>query len=203
VQAADALPRTFFARSPVTVARELLGMTLVHESPDGLVAGRLVETEAYDGPDDRASHARFGRTSRTAPMFGPAGHAYVFLVYGLHECLNVVTGTAGEPGAVLLRAAAPLVGLDLMRRRRGRPHEPDARLAAGPGRLGVAFAVGRRFSGADLLDGPLRIVSAIAEPGEPRRTIVAGPRIGVAYAGEPWTSVPWRFVVSGDPSVSR
>lgn len=176
------------------------------------MAGRIVEVEAYDGPDDRASHARFGRTARTAPMFGPPGHAYVFLVYGLHECLNVVTGSAGEPGAVLLRAAAPVAGLELMRARRGRPHEADARLAAGPGRLGVAFAVGRRFSGADLTTGPLRLVSgdavgagfaALARRRSGTQVIAAGPRIGVAYAGEPWTSVPWRFRLAGDASVSR
>ena len=171
------------------------------------MAGRLVEVEAYDGPEDRASHARFGRTARTAPMFGPPGHAYVYLVYGLHDCLNVVVGSDGEPGAVLLRAAAPVAGLELMRRRRGRQHEPDARLAAGPGRLGVAFAVDRRSSGADLTVGPLRIISGRVldadAPAETAPRIAAGPRIGVAYAGEPWTTVPWRFHLAGDPSVSR
>jgi len=183
---------------------------LVHDAGDGLVAARLVEVEAYDGPEDRASHARFGRTSRTAPMFGPPGHAYVFLVYGLHHCLNVVTGADGRPGAVLLRAAAPLAGIDLMRRRRGRPHEPDARLAAGPGRLGAAFAIDRGFNGADLTIGPLRLVAADAAMGAADAAlggvsapVVRGPRIGVAYAGEPWASIPWRFHAAGDLSVSR
>ena len=136
-------------------------------------------------------------------MFGPPGHAYVFLVYGLHECLNVVTGADGEPGAVLLRAVAPLLGLELMRSRRGRPHEPDARLASGPGRLGVAFAIDRAFSGADLNSGPLRILPRDVVP--PDRPMVAtrGPRVGVAYAREPWASMPWRFLLAGDPSVSR
>jgi DNA-3-methyladenine glycosylase len=145
-------------------------------------------------------------------MFGPPGHAYVFLVYGLHDCLNVVTGARDEPGAILLRAAAPLAGLEIMRAHRGRPHESDERLAAGPGRLGVAFGVDRRFSGADLIDGPLRLLPAGTLGGassDGQRTasvepsIVAGRRIGVAYAGEPWVSVPWRFHLAGDPSVSR
>lgn len=197
------------------MAPDLLDTILLHDAPEGLVAARLVEVEAYDGPEDRASHARFGSTARTAPMFGRAGHAYVFLVYGLHHCLNVVTGDPGQPGAVLLRAAAPVAGAELMRTRRGRPHESDARLAAGPGRLGAAFGVDRRFSGADLTRGALRLVDASAlagseldgapvrHPAAPRRATVAGPRIGVAYAGEPWTSVPWRFHLAGDASVSR
>ena len=146
-------------------------------------------------------------------MFGPPGHAYVFLVYGLHECLNVVTGADGEPGAVLLRAVAPLLGLELMRSRRGRPHEPDARLASGPGRLGVAFAIDRTFNGGDLTHGPLRllpgdvllgdVLPSDVPPAPGPASVVAGPRIGVAYAGEPWISVPWRFHLVGDPSVSR
>ena len=137
-------------------------------------------------------------------MFGPPGHAYVFLVYGMHHCLNVVTGAAGEAGAVLLRAAAPVAGVALMRARRGRPHEPAWRLAAGPGRLGAAFAIDRRLDGADLTSGRLRLVRADALPSPSGGgAVVAGPRVGVAYAGEPWASLPWRFVARGDPSVSR
>jgi DNA-3-methyladenine glycosylase len=137
-------------------------------------------------------------------MFGPPGHAYVYLVYGLHHCLNVVTGRSDEAGAVLLRAAAPLAGIELMRARRGSPHEPDARLAAGPGRLGAAFAIERGLSGADLAAGPLRVLRATAVGAAPHRAaILTGPRIGVAYAGEPWASLPWRFRLEGDPSVSR
>jgi len=190
------------------VAEALIGTVLVHEDAAGLVAGRVVETEAYDGPRDRASHARFGRTARTSPMFGPPGHAYVYLVYGLHHCHNVVNGALDDPlsakdaGAVLLRAAAPLAGLEVMRARRGRPHEPDARLAAGPGRLGVAFGIDRTFSGVDLTGGALRILPADVAPPGPT-AILRGPRIGVVYAGEPWVSLPWRFHRAGDPSVSR
>jgi DNA-3-methyladenine glycosylase len=170
----------------------------------GFVAGRIVEVEAYDGPEDRASHARAGRTERTAPMFGPPGHAYVYLVYGLHHCLNVVTGASDQAGAVLLRAVAPVAGIELMRTRRGSPHEPDERLAAGPGRLGAAFAIERGLSGADLTAGALRLLPATAlQTASDRAAIVAGPRVGVAYAGEPWASLPWRFRLEGDPSVSR
>lgn len=191
------------------MAPELLGTILVHEvaaglGTDGVVAGRIVEVEAYDGPEDRASHARAGRTPRTAPMFGPPGHAYVYLVYGLHHCLNVVTGPSDEAGAVLLRAAAPLAGIELMRARRGVPLEPDERLAAGPGRLGAAFAIERGLSGADLTAGALRLLPrSTLEAAPDRAAILAGPRIGVAYAGEPWASLPWRFRLDGDPSISR
>ena len=172
------------------------------------MAGRLVEVEAYDGEADRASHARAGRTARTATMYGPPGHAYVYLVYGLHDCLNVVTEADGKAGAVLVRAAAPLAGETLMRTRRaarGAPsREPPQRLASGPARLTQAFGVDRRLDGADLTRGPLRLVAADAWPLSPPAMLVAAtPRVGVAYAGEPWASIPWRFVAAGDPAVSR
>jgi len=204
LRGASTLPREFFARPPVAVARELIGAILVDDRPPGLIAARVVEVEAYDGPEDRASHARAGETARTAPMFGPPGHAYVFLVYGMHHCLNVVTGAHREAGAVLLRAAAPVTGTGLMRERRGRPHEPDWRLASGPGRLGAAFAIDRRLNGVDLTTGPLRLLPVeVLAPRSGEGSIVAGPRVGVAYAGEPWASLPWRFHLRGDPSVSR
>jgi len=209
LRASPALSPTFFARPSREVAPDLLGTILVHEvaaglGTDGLVAGRIVEVEAYDGPQDRASHARAGRTPRTAPMFGPPGHAYVYLVYGLHHCLNVVTGPSDEAGAILLRAAAPVAGIELMRARRSAPHEPDERLAAGPGRLGAAFAIERGLSGADLTAGALRLLpGGTFGAATDRAAIRAGPRIGVAYAGEPWASLPWRFRREGDPSVSR
>src|SRR6187402_3364946 len=148
------LPREFFARPTVEVARDLLGTLLCRQTVDGLTIGRIVETEAYGGPEDLASHSRAGRTRRTAPMFGEVGHAYVYLVYGMHECLNVVARPASaEAGAVLLRAIEPVTGLDLMRTRRDRAADPDARLASGPAKLCQAMAVDRSLDGHDLTSG--------------------------------------------------
>jgi DNA-3-methyladenine glycosylase len=202
------LGRAFYARPIDALARALLGRLVVTDSADGLAAGRIVETEAYGGPDDRASHARAGLTARTRPMFGPVGHAYVYLVYGLHECLNVVGEQDGQGGAVLLRALEPVTGIELMRRRRGRPHDPDWRLAAGPARLAQALGVDRRLDGHDLTLGEdlwLAGDDVLARPGEPEAPsdIASGPRVGVAYAGGEWAARPWRFWLAGHRSVSR
>lgn len=206
------LPRAFFARPTEVVARDLLGMLIVREGQDvegvedvdGRCVGRIVETEAYGGPEDRASHARAGLTPRTAPMFGPVGHAYVYLVYGMHECLNVVARAGRPAGAVLIRAIVPISGIELMRARRGRPAEPTARLAAGPARLCQALAVDRGFDGHDLTAGE---ELWLATPAEPLTAVdvavTSGPRIGVAYAGADWTARPWRFWLAGHRSVSR
>lgn len=168
----------------------------MHEAPEGTVRGRIVETEAYLGPEDLAAHSARGRTSRNAVMFGEAGHAYVYLIYGLHHCLNVVCGPGSKPEAVLLRAAAIEEGVVVARVRRGAA-APDHRLAAGPGNLAAAFGIDRALNGADLLSGRLRL-----ERGTPPQQIDARPRIGVAYAGE-WAHRPWRFVVPGDRHLSR
>ena len=171
--------------------------------------------EAYDGPDDRASHARFGTTPRTAAMFGPPGVAYVYLVYGMYDCLNVVTGTEDVASAVLIRAIEPLDGLDGMRagrahqRARRRSHvaggdrTPDARLASGPGLVGAAFGIDVAWTGTDLCspESPLRLERPPG--GRPVERIVASPRVGVTYAGPEWASRPWRFSIAGHPSVSR
>jgi DNA-3-methyladenine glycosylase len=168
-----------------------------------------VEVEAYIGEDDRASHARFGPTARNRVMFGPPGGAYVYLVYGMYHCLNVVTEPAGRPAALLVRAVEPVAGAAAMRAARaatrpgiGTRPPPDARLAAGPGLVCAAFSIDRAFTGLDLCDpaSPLRLEPAPA--GEEPPGIVQGPRVGIAYAGEPWASVPWRFLVAGNPSVS-
>jgi len=173
--------------------------------------------EAYDGPEDRASHARFGRTSRNAAMFGAPGLAYVYGVYGMHACLNVVCGPPGRPAAVLLRAVEPLTGIGAMRaarlqravrvRRADRADPPGAaerigripagRLAAGPANLAAAFGVELIDDGVDLLDprGPLRLEPP--DRGAARPAVVATARIGVAYAGPGWAEVPWRFVEAG------
>lgn len=195
--------RELLQRPTNEVARLLLGVLVVRVADGQQSIGRIVETEAYGGPDDRASHARAGATRRTAPMFGPSGMAYVYLVYGMHECLNVVAHAHGQAGAVLLRALEPLAGMELMRRRRRRS-EADHRLAAGPGRLASALAVGREFSGHDLLAGD-RLWLAAPNSHWPidDEAVACGPRVGVAYAGADWAARPWRFWVNGHPSVSR
>lgn len=187
----------------------------------GRRVGRIVEVEAYLGPHDRASHARAGRTARTTPMFGPPGRAYVYLVYGMHDCLNVTTEADGTPGAVLIRAVEPLSGADEMReavadrrierrrtaappgvdeRRRARP-VPDHRLAAGPGLVAAAFSIERSMTGLDLCD-PASALHLELPPASDRpvKPVTAG-RVGVGYAGEPWATLPYRFIDASSPSV--
>lgn len=187
--------RAWFDRSAADVAPELLGAILIHDTPDGRVAGRIVEVEAYLGPEDLAAHSAHGRTPRNRVMFGPPGHLYVYLVYGLHHCANVVCGPADKPEAVLLRAAQLTEGEELARTRRG--PVPDARLASGPGNLALAFGIDRRLNGADLLSGPVRLAHASA-PVAIERTA----RIGVDYAGD-WAARPLRYAIRDDPHRSR
>lgn len=187
--------RAWFDRPAVDVASDLLGMLLIHDSADGRVAGRIVEVEAYQGPEDLAAHSARGMTPRNAVMFAPAGHLYVYLVYGLHHCANVVCGPGSKPEAVLLRAAQILHGEALARERRG--DVPATRLAAGPGNLGAAFGLGRSLNGADLLTGPVRLA-----PGEMPNHVERSPRVGVDYAGE-WAARPLRFSIANDPYRSR
>jgi DNA-3-methyladenine glycosylase len=196
--------RDFFARETETVARDLLGLWLLRSTPDGLTGGPIVETEAYGGPEDRASHTRAGRTRRTEPMFGQVGHAYVYLVYGMHDCLNVVAYEDTEAGAVLIRAIEPRIGLALVRARRGGRADPDARLAAGPARLCQALAVTRTLDGHDLTTGEeLWLATPAVPPGASSREIAVGPRVGVDYAGPGWADRPWRFWLAGNQSVSK
>jgi len=196
----DALPREFYDRSAVAVARGLLGCYLVRRlgaRRSQAVAGRIVETEAYVGERDRACHAHAGRTRRNAVMYGPPGHAYVYLIYGMYDMMNVVCRPPDEPHAVLLRAVEPTTGLDAMRRRRR--VRRDADLASGPGKLCRAFAITRALNGADLTAGPLSIVA-----GAPRATerIQRSARIGVEYAG-PDAARPLRFFLAPNLHVSR
>ena len=184
--------------------------------------GRIVEVEAYIGQADLASHARFGETARNRVMFGPPGFAYVYLVYGMYDCLNIVTEPAGAPAAVLVRAVEPLEGIEEMRaarlrwiaaRRRAdrRAVEaertrlasiPTTRLASGPGLVAAAFDIDRSLTGVDLCDATAALRLEPAATGESLDAVVAGPRVGVAYAGEDWASRPWRFAIAGSPSVS-
>ena len=196
------LPRMFFERSTEKVARELLGALVCRKTGEGLTVGRIVETEAYGGPEDRASHARAGRTHRTTPMFGEVGHAYVYLVYGMHECLNVVAYSAADAGAVLLRAIEPVVGVQLMRNRRNRPADREARLCAGPARLCQAMAVDRALDGHDLTTGE-RLWLAAPPDAVMLGEVAQGERIGIDYATNGWATRPWRFWLADHPSVSR
>ena len=174
---------SFYRRPALVVARDLLGRTLCRELPDGTVLrGRLVEVEAYDGPGDRASHAFRGRTARNRWMFEAGGLAYVYLVYGMHHCLNIVTGDAGDPAAILLRAA----------------ESPNGTSASGPGRLTRAFAVDRALDGASFLTGPLWL-----EAGSPSPIAASAGRAGSASTTRaPRASRRYRFIIAGHPDVS-
>jgi DNA-3-methyladenine glycosylase len=179
------LPRDFYDRDPIVVAQELLGKCLVHRSSGGQRVGRIVEVEAYLGPHDLAAHSSKGLTPRTRPMFGPPGHAYVYLIYGIYHCMNVVTQPEGVASAVLLRALEPL-------------HNVDGR-TQGPGLLCRAMQIDKRLNGHDLLSADFYV----ADDGFPRKfSIVKRPRIGVDYAGH-WARRLLRFYVKGSHYVSR
>ena len=197
------LPPDFYRRSSLQVAPDLLGLLLCHDTVDGLVAGRIVEVEAYKGPADLAAHsARGRRTARNEVMYAAGGCAYVYFIYGMHFCMNVVTAVPGAPEAVLLRALEPVAGEDLMRERRG-ARAATAALARGPGNLTRALAIDRRQNGIDLATSELRILRP-ADDSFPRpapRDIVRSPRIGVDYAGA-WAKRRWRFSLRGSASVS-
>lgn len=180
------LPPAFFARGTLAVARALIGTYLVHRYRGRLRIGRIVETEAYLGPRDRAAHSSRGRTARTEVMFGQPGHAYVYFIYGMWHCLNVVAARAGTPHAVLLRALEPVEGI-------------TAR-SCGPGLLCRAMRIDRRFNGIDLSGDVLWLSPGVA-PARPVR-IGRSPRIGVEYAGE-WAQRPWRFFDRDSDCISR
>jgi DNA-3-methyladenine glycosylase len=194
------LAPAFYARPTLRVARDLLGKILVHESAAGVTAGRIVEVEAYRGPADRAAHTAGGRrTPRNEVMWGPGGRLYVYLIYGLHHCCNVVTRGAGTPEAVLLRALEPLIGLPLMRRRRGCAKDVrESRLCQGPGNLCRALGIDLAMNGVDLVTGAVRIFEA---PPLQSTRLAKSPRIGVDYAEED-ALLPWRFYVRDSPAVS-
>ena len=188
------LPREFYDRPVLRVAREVLGRLLVFEGPAEHVVGRVVEVEAYRGARDPASHAYRGETPRNAVMFGPPGHAYIYFTYGMHHCLNLVTEPPGRPSAVLVRALEPVAGIPLMRRRRG--DVPLERLMRGPGCITRALGLTRAHNGLDLVTGPLWL-SDLPAPPEPF-PIARSPRIGLRQGLE----FRWRFFWSGHPCVS-
>jgi DNA-3-methyladenine glycosylase len=195
------LRRDFYTRTDaLAVARELLGKRLVVPSPEGArVSGRIVETEAYLGAEDKAAHSyKNRRTARTESMFAVGGTAYVFFVYGMHHQFNVVAGVEGLPHAVLVRALEPEEGMELMRLRR--PSKSDRELSSGPGKLCRALGIDRTFDGADLLGERVWVedAGAVISPEE----IAAGPRIGIDYAQE-YAQKPWRFWLRNNIYVSR
>ena len=194
-----ALNRDFFARDTLKVARDLLGCTLVRIIDGHRASGTIVEVEAYIGEDDEASHASPGRTTRNAPMYGPPGHAYVYLIYGMHHCFNVVTERDGFPAAVLIRALQPLEGLAELRKRRG--GRPDEQLASGPGRLCEALAIDRVFDGADLCAPDALLFLELGSPVSDSAT-GCGPRINVRGDATA-QGAPWRLFLAGNRFVSR
>jgi DNA-3-methyladenine glycosylase len=193
------LPRSFYERGTVDVARDLLGKVLVH----GRTAGIIVETEAYLGGDDLASHSAAGITDRTRVIFGPGGHAYVYLSYGVHDCMNIVAERTGVPGCVLIRALEPIEGLDLMRvRRPGARNDRD--LASGPGKLTRALGITRKHTGTDMTRGDLVVMAShdlarISDVAAPRFDVAVTPRIGITKCAD----LPLRFVIKGNRFVSR
>ncbi|PYS57130.1 MAG: DNA-3-methyladenine glycosylase [Acidobacteria bacterium] len=194
------LPREFYTRSDVLeVARDLLGKKLVVPNRNGVrVAGVIIETEAYRGPEDKASHAYNGRrTRRTETMYGVGGTAYVYFVYGMYHQFNVVTNVEDVPHAILVRAVEPVEGLDIIRRRR--PGRFEHELTSGPGRLCIAMGIDRKLDKAELLGDRVWIEEAASI--SPRQ-IARGPRIGIDYAEE-WVKKPWRFWIRDNPFLSR
>ncbi|HEU5301432.1 MAG TPA: DNA-3-methyladenine glycosylase [Acidimicrobiia bacterium] len=191
------LPRAFYARDSRDLAPLLLGKVLAHDDPvAGPIRARIVEVEAYAGSEDPGSHAYRGPTPRTTTMFGPPGHLYVYFTYGMHWCANVVAGEPGVASAVLLRAVAPMMGIDAMRARRAAARR-DRELCSGPAKLTQAFGIGRDHDGSDLVRGPVRILDdGTTPPAAPGVSTRVGLRAG---RGD---EHPWRWYVTGDPNVS-
>jgi DNA-3-methyladenine glycosylase len=195
------LPREFFDRPVLEVAPDLLGRILVRTTPDGPIAVRLTEVEAYDGENDPGSHAYRGRTERNAVMFGPPGHVYVYFTYGMWHCMNLVCGPEGRAAGVLLRAGEIVEGAELARTRR-RSARNDKELAKGPARLATALDVDRSLDGTDACatgETPIRALTGTPVPAD---RVSNGPRTGVAGDGGNGDIHPWRFWIADDPTVS-
>jgi DNA-3-methyladenine glycosylase len=191
------LPLEFYRKDTVSVSRALLGTCLVHDSPQGRAVGRIVETEAYLFNGDPACHAHQGITKRNAAMFGPPGHAYIYFIYGMYYCFNVVTAPEGVGEAALVRALEPIEGIELMEQRR--KTRDIHNLCSGPGKLVLAMGMTRDLNGCPLYNGPLTISSADSFPGADKVRIVSAPRIGIKKAAD----LPLRFCVKDNPFVSR
>lgn len=188
--------RGFYQQDALSAAKALLGKTLVHDTADGVTKGIIVETEAYLGAIDPAAHSYKGRTARTEIQYGPGGYAYVYLIYGMHCCMNVVVNRTEVPEVVLLRSLEPTVGLDLMARRR--KTDRKLHLCSGPGKLCAAMGIGRECYGLDLCGDQLYLEET---PDYPAFSIAASRRINIDYAGEAKDYL-WRFTVEGSPYLS-
>jgi DNA-3-methyladenine glycosylase len=195
------LQRSFYEQDIIEVAKYLLGKIIVHESIEGTTAGRIVETEAYCGPEDQAAHSFNGRkTTRNEVMFGEKGHAYVYFIYGMYFCINATAGNvAGKPEAVLIRALEPAVGVEIMAIRRGAKDGKLNNLANGPGKLCIAMGITKKQNKTDLTAIPLYIENA---PAIPQEDIVETTRIGVDYSGD-WKNRRWRFYINETRFVSK
>jgi DNA-3-methyladenine glycosylase len=193
------LGESFYQKDTITVARELLGKNLVHESKEGTTIGRIVETEAYRGPEDHAAHSSGGRrTARNEVMYGHKGHAYVYFIYGLYYCFNITAGNVpGKPEAVLIRAIEPIAGEEIMAKRRGQQVKV-ANLTNGPSKLCMAMGLSKAQNKTDLTAPPVYIKDS---PIVPQYDIVETTRVGVDYSGE-WKNMPWRFYIRDNRFVS-
>ncbi|MBI9048682.1 MAG: DNA-3-methyladenine glycosylase [Anaerolineaceae bacterium] len=187
------LPRIFFQKSAVEVAPALLGKTLYMQEGNQQIAGIISECEAYQGERDLACHARAGKTARTLPMYGKAGHAYIYFTYGIHWMFNIVTDCINEPAAVLIRAIVPILGFEIIAERRA--PQPKEVWTNGPAKVCQAFNIDKRFNQLDMCqpDSPIRICKGIAIPPE---EILQSARIGINQTPEPWLSIPWRFYLA-------
>lgn len=194
------LNRDFFSRPTLIVSRELLGQRLVRELNGQRLSGLIVETEAYIGPTDTASHASKGRTARTEVMFGQPGLAYIYLIYGMYYMLNLVTEQAGFPAAVLIRAIEPQEGIEVMRSNR-LLSSPKLRLTNGPGKLCRALTINKSLHGWDVTTGQQLWLEAA--PAVPDSVVITGPRVGIDYAYPADRTAPWRFWIKGNRYVSR
>jgi DNA-3-methyladenine glycosylase len=187
------LKRDYFNRNTTTVARELLGCTLVHIESGVRLAGIITETEAYCGEEDLACHAKAGRTPRTEVMYGPPGFAYVYFTYGNHWLFNCVTRPEGEPEAVLIRGIHPTEGIEIIAQRRGK--QPRKKWTDGPGKLTQALGIDGQHNKLDLIAPDASIFIEVGNP-IPDRLVTTGPRIGLYTVPDPWKSKPWRYLAS-------
>jgi DNA-3-methyladenine glycosylase len=189
------LPRSFYSRKALQVARDLLGMRLVRLEGGQRIVGIITETEAYRGEEDEGCHCRAGRTPRTQVMYGLPGHAYVYFTYGMHWMLNFVVEEEGFPAAILIRAIEPVEGQSIIAERR--KDQPPEHWTDGPAKICQALNIGRSFNGADLCDPEALLFVEYGDP-IPESSVTTGPRVGLNNVPEPWRNIPWRFLVTGE-----